>query len=780
MNISHMKKVYNSLRYSLLLAVITAFSFSTTQAQVATEGAEFWFAFSPNTGANLARVMVVSDSAANVEITMPANAGFATINQAIPADRATYIDIPLAPVNPFTTGSVAGTTESLGIKLTSDRNVSVTLVSAESAGTPSRVDGTIIFPHNSTQDWTQSIVGNFSDYIVNTADATSSIVVVATVDATDVILTPLGGTATTVTLSAGQTHTITSTGNLDGYRVQACKPILVYAGGETNTENCTATNYMVSQMTPFETWGTRFFTVPGAGGMSNFSLKVVGSTDGTTVTIDGNSVGTVNKGQSLLIPGLNKPYCLEASSPIQATQFFRGKACNGSTPQIGGPAMVVLKHVQQGVSDVTFPVDTLNTVANINNRYVTIIVPDSSQNNLQLNGTPVLASSFTAYDSCNYSYATIDLATFIPSGAYSKVSITGAQNALIYVQGNGSDESYIYSGGYNITKIPLSASGNPNPTCTGSPVSLTATGPNNIATYTWTLPDGSTQTGANITYTVRSTADSSYSLLATNDAGCDSTISFTIPVDTIIFSISTDQIVCDSLTLDAGTGFTSYAWSTGATTQTITVTEAGAYTLTVTRGACTASITINVTSGTKPDTRIGVTPAQPTANVLGLERRAYICVEDQESVTLTADTTNTAQLVTWNTGATTNQLSVDSAGTYIATIQYTPGCVVIDSIEVQDVCTVKFFVPTAFSPNGDGVNDKLVIFGEGFFNLDFRVFNRWGEVIYFSKSQEVEGWDGTAHGVEAPNGTYVWRAIFEDVKNPGTLIKRWGRINIVR
>ncbi len=778
MNIPHMKKVYKSLRYCWLLAVFAIISFSSAQAQNATEGSEFWFAFSPHTGATSLRVMIVSDSVANVEITMPANAGFTTINEAITADRAGFIDIPIANI---TTGSAAGATENLGFRLTADRNVSVTLLNAQTGGTPSSLDGTIVFPHNSTQNWTQSIVGNFSDYIVNTSDQNSSIVVVATTDATDVILTPSGGTATTVTLTQGQTHTITGANSLDSYRVQACKPIIVFSGGQTAAEGCTSTNLMVNQMMPFETWGTRFFTVPGAGGATNYSVKIVGSTDGTTISVDSVQTTTVGKGQSVLLNGLTEPVCIETSSPVQITQFFRGNACNGSTPAIGGPAMVVLKHVQQGVDEVAFPIDTLAGTTNITNRFVTIITPDGSQNGLELNGQAIPAASFTQYTVCtDYVHATIDLATLIPSGIFSKVTLTGAQNALVYAQGYGDDKSYIYSGGYNVTKVPISASGNPNPSCSGSAVVLTATGPNNIASYTWTLPDGSTQSGPNTTFTVRTTADSSYSLLATNDAGCDTTINFTIPVDTIILNVDTDQVVCDSITLDAGAGFNSYVWSTGATTQTITVSQIGSYTFTVTRGACTASATINVTSGTKPETSIGVSPAQPTANSLGLEKQAFICVDDGETLTLTGDTTNTAQLVTWSTGATTNQITVNAAGTYTATIQYTPGCIVIDSIVVQDVCEVKFFVPTAFSPNGDGVNDNLSIFGKGFFNLDFRVFNRWGEVIYISRSQNDTGWDGTAHGVESPNGTYVWRAIYEDVRSPGTLIKKWGRINIIR
>jgi gliding motility-associated-like protein len=65
-------------------------------------------------------------------------------------------------------------------------------------------------------------------------------------------------------------------------------------------------------------------------------------------------------------------------------------------------------------------------------------------------------------------------------------------------------------------------------------------------------------------------------------------------------------------------------------------------------------------------------------------------------------------------------------------------------------------VPTAFTPNGDGLNDKLyplnAIKAE---QVEFKVFNRWGQLI-FKTSNWKEGWNGTLNGVPQATGTYIW------------------------
>jgi gliding motility-associated-like protein len=84
------------------------------------------------------------------------------------------------------------------------------------------------------------------------------------------------------------------------------------------------------------------------------------------------------------------------------------------------------------------------------------------------------------------------------------------------------------------------------------------------------------------------------------------------------------------------------------------------------------------------------------------------------------------------------------------------GCEGDDSIVVRVVPLPSFFVPNAFSPNGDGRNDILRPRAVGYRNAEyFRVFNRFGEMVHDSKDFEI-GWDGYYKGNKADIGTYYY------------------------
>lgn len=72
-------------------------------------------------------------------------------------------------------------------------------------------------------------------------------------------------------------------------------------------------------------------------------------------------------------------------------------------------------------------------------------------------------------------------------------------------------------------------------------------------------------------------------------------------------------------------------------------------------------------------------------------------------------------------------------------------------------------VPNGFSPNGDGKNDLLFPMGGPYRQLEFKIFNNWGELIYISRNS-AEGWDGTKNGIAQPIGVYVYMlyAVTED------------------
>jgi len=100
--------------------------------------------------------------------------------------------------------------------------------------------------------------------------------------------------------------------------------------------------------------------------------------------------------------------------------------------------------------------------------------------------------------------------------------------------------------------------------------------------------------------------------------------------------------------------------------------------------------------------------------------------------------------------------------TYYVHVVSPYGCTGYDSVKVEVVNQAAFYVPTAFTPNGDGLNDVFRPVAIGYKNLNyFRVFDRWGEEVYFGTSLEV-GWDGTYKDQKEEMGTYFWEISFTD------------------
>ena len=73
-------------------------------------------------------------------------------------------------------------------------------------------------------------------------------------------------------------------------------------------------------------------------------------------------------------------------------------------------------------------------------------------------------------------------------------------------------------------------------------------------------------------------------------------------------------------------------------------------------------------------------------------------------------------------------------------------------------------IPSAFTPNGDGLNDVFMPMGLKFQHLvEFRVYNRWGQELFYSNNKD-RGWDGTYHGQKQDLDTYYYQII---VARPG-------------
>jgi gliding motility-associated-like protein len=127
---------------------------------------------------------------------------------------------------------------------------------------------------------------------------------------------------------------------------------------------------------------------------------------------------------------------------------------------------------------------------------------------------------------------------------------------------------------------------------------------------------------------------------------------------------------------------------------------------------------------------------------------------------------------------------------YTVTATTAAGCSGEGSFKLRAYKGPDIYVPTAFTPNGDGLNDRVRPFSVGIEKLNyFRIFDRWGQLMYeykgekrgpvvYSMLQSTIGWDGSFHGEPLNTGTFVWLA--EGVTKQGKIIFRKGSITLIR
>jgi gliding motility-associated-like protein len=120
---------------------------------------------------------------------------------------------------------------------------------------------------------------------------------------------------------------------------------------------------------------------------------------------------------------------------------------------------------------------------------------------------------------------------------------------------------------------------------------------------------------------------------------------------------------------------------------------------------------------------------------------------------------------TWSPGTNLSETNISSPRGYYPDTGYFSysvyilsqyGCEGYDTINVKVVNQSAIFVPSGFSPNGDGRNDVFRPIGIGYSGINyFRVFNRWGEMVFYTTRFD-EGWDGRWKGHTQEIGTYFW------------------------
>ena len=121
-----------------------------------------------------------------------------------------------------------------------------------------------------------------------------------------------------------------------------------------------------------------------------------------------------------------------------------------------------------------------------------------------------------------------------------------------------------------------------------------------------------------------------------------------------------------------------------------------------------------------------------------------------------------AEYYYWNTGEITETIVIDSMGNYMVEVTSYQNCKSTDAVQILWAGT-PFYLPNAFTPNGDGLNDSFApIPRYDYVNkYHLSIYNRWGQRIY-ETTDINRGWDGTYKGSPCMLGAYVYRIVYEE------------------
>jgi len=307
---------------------------------------------------------------------------------------------------------------------------------------------------------------------------------------------------------------------------------------------------------------------------------------------------------------------------------------------------------------------------------------------------------------------------------------------------------------------PINVIVNDETICAGQSTTLIANGAD---TYLW---DNGYSSGN--TQTVSPSSTTSYIVTGTigNCSNSDTAIVTVSP--TILISVN-DTTICSGqqATLTA-TGASSYTWSNGLNTnsqQTVSPTSTTSYIVIGTTGACVSADTAIVTVNPTPNLTLNC----DTSITLG------------DSVQLEV---NGASFYSWSP---TEELSCstcsnpitspNSSTVYCVVGTNTNGCsdTACVNIFINNECG-NIWVPSAFSPNEDGENDVLYVYGKCIKSMEFKIFNRWGEKVFESNDPTV-GWNGYFHGKKMNTDVFVYFLNAENYN--GLKVKLKGNITIM-
>jgi hypothetical protein len=189
------------------------------------------------------------------------------------------------------------------------------------------------------------------------------------------------------------------------------------------------------------------------------------------------------------------------------------------------------------------------------------------------------------------------------------------------------------------------------------------------------------------------------------------------------------------------------------------------------------------TSGCEYRTNITINPpANPLANIITKQDLACNGVGNEGTATANVAGGMPPYTYLWSTRPpqTTAQASTLYFGYYDVTVTDANGCEVKDTVYIEEgPCCDVAFIPNAFSPNGDQMNDEFrVLTTAGVELIQLEIYNRWGKRVW-STIDYRRGWDGTIDGKDAAIDTYYYILRYKCTRDNGTYTKK-GDIILIR
>ncbi|MGC4104184.1 PKD domain-containing protein [Ferruginibacter sp.] len=313
-----------------------------------------------------------------------------------------------------------------------------------------------------------------------------------------------------------------------------------------------------------------------------------------------------------------------------------------------------------------------------------------------------------------------------------------------------------------INPTPSVDASNNTTVCLGKSVQLNATG---ATQYTWTPTDH--LTCSNCPAPLSTPVDSIiYRVKGTNQYGCPGFDSVVLNViKPFKMQVSPNDTICvgESINLNAYKA-NSYLWSPPFALNRVNIPNPTARPNVTTQyrvvgydgyGCFTDTGYVTIVVGPKPTVNLGPDKVLSTGTHLTLNAIT------QNGPIISYMWSPSGDL-SCNNCATPSTI-VRGNSFYAVEVTNVYGCKAVDSIFINSICkSAQVFIPNAFTPDGDGLNDILMVRGRGITVKSFRIFNRWGELVFekenFSPDDPKFGWDGKVRGVPATPDVFVYTA----------------------